>query len=164
MWEFIKSIGKNIKQNKGFVLTLFITYGLGFLFIVLSCVKENLNILYEITDNQSNEQSFEMLGSCRVAEIALDSILPTTIVYILSCLIANIECIAKRTDVEKSYDYNVFTIVALIVYTLLYAIYMTQKFNLSWFIIETICTLVILFLNVRSYNERNFNRNHTLTA
>lgn len=156
LFGFVKKISKSLKKHSGFLSMIFITYGFGFMFICFSWVKENLKNIYLNIESHSFEQAIEALDSIRMAEIAFDSIVPTTIVYILSCLITNFEKIDKRTDSERSTSYNRLTLVALVFYTLIYALYMTQKISFFWIACIPITTLIILFLNVCSYRESNF--------
>ena len=112
---------------------------------------------------KSNANKGNTLDGLRVTEIAFDSILPTTIVYVLCCLITNIENILKKPDDEKCLDWNIITIISLFFYVIIYSIYMHQKISVGWIITEIIITLLILCFNVCGYKESISKRSHSLT-
>ncbi len=152
-----------IKKYKWFIFNFVITYGLGAMFIWMSCHKEVSNNMLNILINQSCEHNGNTLNGLRVTEIAFDSILPTTIVYVLCCLITNIENILKKPDDEKCLDWNIVTIIFLVFYVIVFSIYMNQKISAGWIISEIIITLLILFFNVCGYKESISKRSHSLT-
>lgn len=164
--EVVKLNTEKIKTHKWFIFSFVITYGLGAIFIWMSCDKEiaqNSNNILTNLIYRSNEQSGNTLNELRVTEIALDSILPTTIVYVLCCLITNFENILNKPDGERCLDWNIITVISLFFYVLIYSIYMHHRISAGWIILEIIITLLILFFNVCCYKESISKRSHSLT-
>lgn len=132
---------KFIKEHLGFILTILITYILGICLIIVQYVSSN------------NNNNF--------MELLLNSFIPTTITYVLGCVLVNIsEFIKQRT---KYYVYNIFTCFSVFIYAMIYCIYIITGYSFVWTFIEIVFTCSIIYLNIKCYQEKYKNRNHKLT-
>lgn len=136
-------------ENLFFMLMLIITYTFAVLFIYFSWYKE------------SRFSNTDSVGYVEFLEIVISNLIPTTLVYVLSCTIANIMDITKRNNgvsiFNRDYPFNIVTIVLIVMYAITYCIYMTRMFSIGVFTLEIIFTIFILIFNVKSYKEIKIN-------
>lgn len=135
-------------ENMTFMLTLIITYIFAAVFIYFSWDRE-------VRFSKDN-----LVGYKEFLEIMIGNLIPTTLVYVLGCIIANIVDITTKANsvyafnIERNgYPYNVITIVSIVLYALVYCIYMTRTFSILGVIVEIILTIVLLILNLKSHKE-----------
>lgn len=129
-----------IKEHFGFILTIIITYVLG---IILTIV-----------------QYIALEGDKNIIKVFMDSLIPTTITYVLGCVLVNIaDLLRNKAD---NYVYNVLTCLAVMIYAIVFCIYIMMGFNWGMAVVEIIFTIILLVLNIMCYNERYKNRNHGL--
>lgn len=129
-----------IKEHLGFILTILCTYVIGILLVIVQ--------YHALTDDKN------------FLNVFLDTLIPTTITYVLGCVLVNIADLLQ----EKADDY-IFTILTcffVVVYILVFVIYVMMGFSCGWAIVETIFTALLLILNILSYKEKNKHRNHGL--
>lgn len=132
---------KFIKEHLGFILTIIITYAVGISLIIVQ---------------------FLALGEGTVfMQVLLDSLIPTTITYVLGCVLVNISELLR--DKSDNYVFNIFTCIFVMIYAIIFCIYMMTGFSEVWIVVEMICTSVLLLLNVVCYKEKYQHRNHSLT-
>ncbi len=148
---FMKKFKDTIFRHWEFSLTLFITYVLGFLFVGIS---------YSRAKNFS-----ESITETMIFELILETIVPTTVVYVLVCVIVNIHNMSVANAGAGAYFYNLLTILLLFIYTSVYNLYMMNVYSVWWMICESVMTIALLILNFFSYRERYFviDRRHSLT-
>lgn len=133
-------------KNPGFILTLFITYGFGVFFVYLAWE-------HQVRFSKCNN-IFQLFS------IIMENIIPTTVVYILGCLVNNMIEIMPILQGEvssqsenKSIVYNILTLIFLLVYVIFYCVYMYNSFSIALFIIGSILTIFLLFLSIQGYKE-----------
>lgn len=133
-----------------FSLTFAITYGFAIAFIYFS--------IYRAT--KVKVEGSEPIGYIETIEIIISNFVPTTLVYVLGCIISNIvDCLFKNNGVlynnsdKNGYSYNIVTMVFIFFYAIFYCIYMICEFSIAMIIAELLFTLVLLFLNFKSYTE-----------
>lgn len=136
-----------IKEHLLFLLTIFLTYALGFLLALIA---------FFFKDNWETLTAFEVVRSFA------EAIIPTTITYVLVCSFENIIKMMKIKTNE--FFWNLITLVALVFYLMGYTFY--QLFWDAWLmiILELIFTVLILISSIRSYKETyvSLNRNHNI--
>lgn len=94
-------------------------------------------------------------------KVFLDSLIPTTITYVLGCVLVNIaELLREKSD---NYIFNIFTCIFVMIYAIIFCMYVVAGFSVSWIIVEFLATAILLGLNVMCYNEKYKHRNHSLT-
>ena len=130
-----------IKEHLGFILTMIITYILGISLIIVQYIALNNDVIF--------------------MELFLDSIIPTTITYVLGCVLVNIsELLSNKAD---NYIFNIFTCLFVMVYSIIFCMYVISEFSIFWVIVELIATTILFGLNIMCYKEKSEYRNHTLT-
>lgn len=144
------TILKNFKyayDNLSFILTLVITYGFGWLFVYLNIARQNLNSDVEIDYIQT-------------LSIIIDNIIPTTVVYILGCIVNNmIEVLPILQGKESSKSenrsivFNILTLIFLLMYVIFYCIYIYEGCSILSFVIGLISTFALIILNLNGYKE-----------
>lgn len=130
-----------IKEHLGFILTAVITYGLGICFIIV--------------------QYFALDTDNGLMKLLLDSLIPTTITYVLGCVLVNISELLR--DKSDNYVFNIFTCMIVMFYAIIFCIYVITGISITWIIMEAIFTAVLFWLNIMCYKEKYKNRNHSLT-
>lgn len=131
---------ENIKEHFGFILTMLITYTVGIILVIVQ---------YVALESSSN-----------IMKIFLDSLIPTTITYVLGCVLVNIADLLRNKSDE--YVYNIITCLFVFIYTLIFCLYVMTGFSCGWVIGEIALTAILLLLNVMCYNEKYKHRNHGL--
>lgn len=127
-----------IKEHFGFILTAIVTYMVGIVLIRFQYI--------------SNDQTEIFL------EVFLNSIIPTTITYVLGCVLVNIaDLLQGKAD---DYVFNILTCLSVMIYALIFCIYVTSDFSCGWVVGETVLTVGLLWLNIMCYNEKYQNKNH----
>lgn len=126
-----------IEKHLAFILTILITYVFGGVFILFETINSDEGII----------------------KILIDNFVPTTITYVLGCVLVNIVELLQQ-DEKSQYVYNIFTCFAVIIYALIFTIYLSVGYAIYWLIIELLVSAAILFLNVKSYQEKFKTRNH----
>lgn len=129
-----------IKEHLGFILTMLITYVIGILLVIVQYIA--------LTDDKN------------FMNIFLDSLIPTTITYVLGCVLVNIADLLH--DKADNYVFNIFTCLLVMIYTLVFCIYVITGFSCGWVIGEIVFTVALLILNILCYNEKYKHRNHGL--
>lgn len=139
MWK--ERVDDFIYFHLGFILTIFITYIVGIMLIAVQ--------YFAIKD-----KSTDFLKLC------IDSIVPTTITYVLGCVIVNIiELFRSKAD---KFAYNLTTCIVVCLYIILFAMYLMIGYSVKWAVIEFIATLFLIYLNFKCYIEKFNHRNHKL--
>ena len=129
-----------IKEHFGFILTMVITYVVGIMLIIV--------------------QYIALQGEKNLIEVFLNSLIPTTITYVLGCVLVNItELLKEKSD---NYFFNIVTCLLVMIYALLFCIYVMIGFSNVWIIIELMATIILLVFNVLCYKEKYIHRNHGL--
>lgn len=124
--------GMILKEHSGFIFNVIATYGIGIALIAMQ---------YEVSDKEIT--FFEMF---------LDSIIPTTVTYILGCILLNI---GEMTDKNfNEYWITGITVICLIIYLLFFCVYCHKGFSLGWFVCGFLATAGMIWLNVRCYIEK----------
>ncbi len=129
-----------VKEHLGFILTASVTYIVGILLIVVQYI--------------SHDQSVNI----NIMEVFLNSIIPTTITYVLGCVLVNIADLLKGK--ADAYVFNIFACLSVMIYALIFCIYVMIGFSCVWVIVESVLTIGLLWLNTMCYNERYQNKNH----
>lgn len=131
-----------IKKHLAFILTISTTYILGIALILIQCLAQ-----------KDGENYFE---------IFLESIVPTTITYVLGCVWVNIvEIVQNQTE---HYVWNLITCFFVFLYALLFSAYLITGFTFVWIFIEFVATLLMLTLNILCYREKSLHRKHSLVS
>ncbi len=130
---------ETIETHLAFILTTLITYIFGVLFVVFEAMNSTENLL----------------------KIILDNFVPTTITYVLGCVLVNIAEFFQENE-KSHYVYNILTCFFVIVYAIIFTIYLSTGYTKLWLFFEIVITAILLYLNVRCYQERFKNRNHGL--
>lgn len=137
-----------LEEHASFIVPLLITYVFGIIFVLVT--------YYGDKDLQNSE------NICRdFFKLAMDSMVPTTITYVLG------EAIHSTISLYKSkaghYIWTILTLVSVGVYEMLFLLY-TMAGSVAWMWIISISTLLLLLLNALSYRDyyRAINRNHGL--
>lgn len=131
-----------MKEHLGFVLTIIITYVLG---ISLTIVQ------YMALSGENNN----------FMKVLLDSLIPTTITYVLGCVLVNISELLR--DKADDYVYNIFTCIFVMIYAIIFCMYVMTGFSTRWIVIELVLTAALLWLNLMCYKEKYQHKNHSLT-
>lgn len=130
---------ETVEAHLAFILTTLITYVFGVLFVVFEAMNSTENLL----------------------KITLDNFVPTTITYVLGCVLVNIAEFLQENE-KNHYIYNILTCFFVIVYAIIFTIYLSTGYTKLWFIFEIVITAALLYFNVRCYQEKFKNRNHGL--
>lgn len=135
------------RDNLSFMLTLIITYVFGSVVVYLNYDHQRLfsNVKMDYTQGLS---------------IIMDNLIPTTVVYILGCLVNNmIEIvpilqgkIGSKSE-NKSIVFNIFTLISLPLYVCFYCVYIYHAFSIALFSIGVILTVIMVILNFKGYKE-----------
>lgn len=149
--EQIKEITKKAESfgedHLVFILTLILTYVVGFLLALIA---------FFFKDNWRDLSAFEAWRSF------LEAIIPTTITYVLVLVFENVINIIKEK--KDHYVWNVITLVSVLLYLLIYTFY--QLFWNTWFlvILEMVLTVLLLVASTFSYREIYIsnNRKHNI--
>lgn len=132
---------EHIKEHLGFILTIVITYVLGICLIIVQYIA--------LDDNKD------------FIEVLLDSLIPTTITYVLGCVLVNIaELLKNKSD---NYVFNIFTCIFVMIYAIIFCMYVIAGFSGIWIVLELIFTATLLWMNFMCYIEKYKHRNHSLT-
>ena len=107
-----------VKEHLGFILTIVITYVLGI----------SLIIVQYIALGDGND----------FMKVLLDSLIPTTITYIFTCIF-------------------------VMIYAIIFCMYVMTGISKIWIILEAFFTAILLWLNIMCYKEKYKHRNHSLT-
>lgn len=91
----------------------------------------------------------------------LDSLIPTTITYVLGCVLVNISELLR--DKANDYVYNIFTCIFVMIYAIIFCMYVMTGISTLWIVIELVLTATLLWLNLMCYKEKYKHRNHSLT-
>lgn len=94
-------------------------------------------------------------------KLALDSLVPTTITYVLGEAIHNVISLYKRKS--GHYIWTIFTLISVGIYEMLFLLYIMAD-SIPWMCTMFISTLLVLCLNALSYKDCYLavNRNHGL--
>jgi hypothetical protein len=156
---FIDKIGKFKKfltKHLSFVLTMSITYLLGILFIIFQCNTADTTVEVCV-GNITTTIPIEI----NALEVLINSLVPTTVTYVLGCVMVNIVEVLEGKSTE--YLYSIITCFFTFVYAMVFCIYLVMGISLGWIIVELFVTILLLILNVLGYKEKFVNRNHGLT-
>ncbi len=96
-----------------------------------------------------------------IYKIALDTLVPTTITYILAESIHNMILLYEKKN--GNYLWSIITFLCVTLYEMLYLIYRIAN-SFCWMNIITIATILLLILNALSYRDSFYatHRNHGL--
>lgn len=107
-------------------------------------------------------QYISMVGDDKnFMKVFLDSLIPTTITYVLGCVLVNIAELLR--DKSDNYVFNIFTCIFVMIYAIIFCMYLMTGFSVLWIIIEFLVTAILLSLNIMCYKEKYQHRNHSLT-
>lgn len=156
---FTDKIGKFKKfltKHLSFILTISITYLLGILFVIFQCITTGT--LAEVCiGGVTTTVQIEI----NAVEVLINSLVPTTVTYVLGCVMVNIvETLEGKTT---AYFYSIVTCFFTFVYAMVFCIYLVMGISLCWIIGELFVTILLLTLNLLCYKEKFINRNHGLT-
>lgn len=151
MSDIKEKISKRIvycRENLSFTLTLIITYVFLCIFVFFNWEREILLSTDGIIDFTKR------------ISIIMDNLIPTTVVYILGCLVNNmIEImliwqgkISSKSE-HKSIICNIFTLIFLPMYVCFYCVYIYHAFSVGLFIFGILFTILLVILNFNSYKE-----------
>lgn len=140
-------VTETLEEHASFIIPLMITYVFGIIFMFLTYYDDTL----EIPQSQSKD----------ILKLVLNSLVPTTITYVLGESIHNFISLYKKKT--GHYIWTVFTLISVGIYEMLFLIYTVAE-TVPWICTMLISTLVVLFLNALSYRDCYFavNRNHGL--
>lgn len=130
-----------IKEHFGFILTIIVTYAVGITLIGI--------------------QYIAMGDGNDFMKVLLDSLIPTTITYVLGCVLVNISELLR--DKSNNYVFNVFTCIFVMIYAMIFCMYVMMEISIIWIILEILFTATLIWLNVMCYKEKYEHRNHSLT-
>lgn len=142
-----------IKEHFGFILTIVITYVLG-IFLVIIQYRASKIIPAPASAPSTPDNNLNFM------EVFLNSMVPTTITYVLGCVLVNIVDLLKNN--ANNYIYNISTCFFVMIYALIFCLYIMEKFTFLWAIFEAVLTLVLLLLNLMCYKEKYKNTHHGL--
>jgi len=155
------STGDFIKKHLGFILTMVITYVLGILLVVVQYVAIEDEYIQTVALENKIFVDVLMQNDKNLAKVLIDSLVPTTITYVLGCVLVNIAELIHNNS--ENCVYNLFTCLFVLLYAIVFCIYVMTGFSFIWVVIELICTLLLLYFNIMCYKEKNQHRNHNLT-
>ncbi len=135
----IKSKEHFLETHLAFILTMLITYIFGGLFIAFEYTNSSENLL----------------------KIMLDTIIPTTITYVLGCVLVNLVELLQQSE-KSHFLFNILTCLFVCVYAMIYTLYLFKGYSVGWLIAELILTALLLVLNICCYKEKFRHRNHGL--
>ena len=75
-------------------------------------------------------------------KVLLDSLIPTTITYVLGCVLVNISELLR--DKSNNYVFNIFTCIFVMIYAIIFCMYVMTGISIAWIILETLFTGVLL--------------------
>lgn len=130
-----------IEEHLSFILTIGVTYIVGIIIIVMEYIA--------------------LAGEDNFMKVFLDSLIPTTITYMLGCILVNISDLVKSSDGRCVW--NVLGCVFIFIYVLIFSMYLSTDFSWIWVAIELILTTEALLINIMCYKEKYIARNHSLT-
>lgn len=148
--ELVTKLSTRMEKHVSFLLPLFVTYIFWIIFVALTYYTSK-----EIGPNgEIIKPNFFML--------LFDSVVPTTMTYVLCEVIHNFISIVKKN--LGVFIWTLLTFIADVVYVFIYFIYLLEL-SVPWIAITIITTFVLLFLTSLSYKELFYstNRNHGLT-
>lgn len=145
-----------LTKHLSFILTILITYLLGILIVIFQCIAREPTVEVCV-ENITKTVTYEI----NVVEVLINSLGPTTITYVLGCVMVNIvEALQGKNTV---YLYSIITCISVFIYAIVFCIYLVIDFSVGGIIMELIATIIILIFNLLSYREKFVNRNHGLT-
>lgn len=156
---FIDKIGKFKKfltKHLSFILTMSITYLLGILFVIFQCNAASTTAEVCV-GNITTTVPIEI----NALEVLINSLVPTTVTYVLGCVMVNI--VEALEGKATEYFYSIVTCLFTFMYAMVFCIYLVMGISLGWIIGELFVTILLLTLNVLCYKEKFVNRNHGLT-
>ncbi len=152
----IRKFKKFLTIHLSFILTISITYLLGILFVIFQCITTSSSAKVCIA-GVATTVPIEI----NALEIVINSLVPTTVTYVLGCVMVNIvETLQGKTT---AYLYNIITCFFTFMYAIVFCIYLVMGISLGWIIGELFVTILLLALNLLCYKEKFVNRNHGLT-
>lgn len=154
--EKIEKFKKFLTKHLSFVLTMSITYLLGILFVIFQCYAASATAEVCV-GNVTRTVPIET----NALEVLINSLVPTTVTYVLGCVMVNIVEVLEGKATE--YLYSIVTCFFTFVYAMVFCIYLVMGISFGWIIGELFVTILLLTLNVLGYKEKFVNRNHGLT-
>lgn len=124
-----------VKEHAAFILTMFVTYALGLILVAMQ---------YVATDGFKN-----------IFKVLIDSMVPTTITYVLGCVMVNM--VEAEDDARLL---NIFACALVFMYAMVFCMYLMTGLSFFWIVTESCITLALILLNILCYREKFKQRNH----
>lgn len=147
---------KFFTRHLSFILTLIITYLLGILFVIFQCIATGTT-----TEVCVEGVVTTVPTNINVVEVLINSLVPTTVTYVLGCVMVNI--VEALEGKIAGYFWNIVTCILIFMYAIVFCIYLVMEFSVGWIIAEFFVTILLLTMNVLCYKEKFVNKNHGLT-
>lgn len=146
-----RTITELLEEHASFIIPLLITYVFGLLFAFITYYGNSGNAWSG--DSEKLYMSF--------FKVSLDSMVPTTITYVLTEAIHNFVSFYRRKT--GHYIWTVFTLISVGIYEIIFLLY-TMTVSTIWVWAVCVFTLLLLFLNALSYRDYYLatNRGHGL--